>query len=657
MKITLKELFDFDKETGLVESGLIKVNTPDGYNNILAVDITLKNAIKLIISTDNFCIVVSMDHLLYSYGWVKSKLLKIGDFIDTINGYEKIISIKEDVVKEDLYDIQVSNNEYYANGIRSHNSTIRQTIELCVFGKVQGKSGKKMALTKLPNRRNGALYTGIYFKNNNNDDVVMKRYIQPNDFEMTVNGEPYTERFKIMSPKEKEKIIGYSYEIFKSFISLNMNDFKNFISLSKEDKENLLNKLFNLSELDTLYSITKDLDNNNQKLINELDNLIYKNDLDILDYQETIKKIQINKKVSKDDRLNELKEIIGAKKPIYDELEANIAACEEEKSKLNIKYSKLNKIRAEKEREKTKLEVELELLQDKINLYNSGICPTCDTHLIDDIHKKHLMIIREQLEQKNTLILNCDMYLEKCILEDAKISNANSTIYNNKAKYQEQISDLKSELSILKKEYSSLKNTPDDNTLDTILDKITNLKKINKEKREIILELNKKSDNYTELKNIFSVDGIRKSLIKNSLVPINKYLSYFLDKLNSPYNAILNDDFDANIYELNILEIDPETLSKGEDKKINIAIALSYLKMILELKHTNIIFFDEIFDGVDVNNIEVILKLLKEIATQHKINIIIVNHGMEQIVDISIFDKIISVKKNIFSNLEIIDNQ
>ena len=41
-------------------------------------------------------------------------------------------------------------------------------------------------------------------------------------------------------------------------------------------------------------------------------------------------------------------------------------------------------------------------------------------------------------------------------------------------------------------------------------------------------------------------------------------------------------------------------------------------------------------------------------AKEHKINIIIVNHGMEQIVDVSIFDKIIKVKKDIFSNIEII---
>ena len=61
-------------------------------------------------------------------------------------------------------------------------------------------------------------------------------------------------------------------------------------------------------------------------------------------------------------------------------------------------------------------------------------------------------------------------------------------------------------------------------------------------------------------------------------------VNYFLKMLKSEYSSILDDNFDAKIYELETLEIASETISKGEDKKINIAIALSYLKIILEMK-------------------------------------------------------------------------
>ena len=102
MKITLKDLYEFNKETGLVDSGHIKVKTKTGFKKIDAIDITARNSVKLHIETTNFNIKVSPDHLLYKHKWIKSKKLLIGDHIDTINGYEKIISITSDIVLDNL---------------------------------------------------------------------------------------------------------------------------------------------------------------------------------------------------------------------------------------------------------------------------------------------------------------------------------------------------------------------------------------------------------------------------------------------------------------------------------------------------------------------------------------------------------------------------
>ncbi len=541
-----------------------------------------------------------------------------------------------------------------ANG--TGKSTIKQSLELCLFGKVQGKSGKRLALTKLPNRRNGNLYSGVFFKNQDGDDVIMKRFIQPNSFEMYVNQEPFAERFKIMSEKEREKVIGYSFEVFKSFISLNMNDFKNFISLSKEDKENLLNKLFNLNELDVLFSITKELDINNQKLINELDDLIYRNEQTILEYRQTILNVKNNQRFSKEERMKELKELILSKKPLYTEIENKIKTLDDDRLESNKKMAKLNQLKSDKERESTKLEVEIESLKDKVNLYENGTCPVCDTDLSGDKHINHLSEIKKQIEDKTLLIDECNKYLQRCILEDTKIRNSNDSIYNRKSALQTDLSNLKIELVSLNNEYRFLKEQVVDNTLDTLETNINTLKDTNRQKTEVLSELNKKSETYEELKVLFSVEGIRKSMIKNAIQPINEHLNNFLIKLQSEYKAELNDNFDATIFELETLEIDPETMSKGEDKKVNIAIALSYLKMVLELKHSNVMFLDEIFDGIDIDNINLTLNVLREIAIDHKINIIVVHHGSEQIVDLSIFDKIIRTHKDIFSEIEVNNN-
>lgn len=654
MKITIKDLYDFNLKYKKLNN--IKIQTKYGLKDIECVDITAKNSIKIIVKTTSFELKTSPNHLLYKNGWIKVKKLKIGDFIDTINGYEKIISLDYDNKKEDLYDIQVENKEFYANNIRSHNSTIKQVIELCIFGKVQGKTGKRLSLKELPNRRNHALFSSINFNNHFGQEITMSRKIKPDEFKMTVDNENYTERFKRMGPKEREKLIGYSYEIFKSFISLNINDFKNFISLNKEDKENLLNKLFNLNNLDTLLSITKDLDKTNQKSINEYDNLIYDNDIKISDFKQTIQNIKDKEQFSKKEKLKKLKQTIFDKKPIYLKLENDIKEFNVDISKINKKFIKLNILKSDKEKERNKFEFENDVLEEKIKTYESGICPTCETILTNENHINHLKEFKLKIIDNNTNIEQCNNFLNRCILEYTKLKNNNSEIFNNKSKLIEEFNLLKIELGTLNQQYKELSDEKDDDiSTENLEERIINLKEKNKEYNELLLDLNHKSNTYEELKNIFNFDGIRKSLISNAIKPINKHLNDYLNKLNSEYKAVLNDNFDATIYELETLEINPETLSKGEDRKINIAIALSYLKIILELKHSNIIFLDEVFDGVDVKNIELILNLLKELSEEYKINIIIVTHGLAELKNFEKLKKnfsyIIETKKDIFSNL------
>lgn len=535
----------------------------------------------------------------------------------------------------------------------SGKSTLKMALELCIFGKVQGKTGKRLALSKLPNRRNNALYTGVYFQNNVMDEIVMKRFISPNNFSMTFNNEDHTEKFKKMSDKEREKIIGYSYDVFKSFISLNINDFKNFISLSKEDKENLLNKLFNLSQLDVLQSIVKELDKSNIDNTNKYEDIISENDQKITELRQTLLTIKNKQELSKEEKLKTIKESILSKKPIYDGLIIKIKECDTINLDINTKSGKLIKIRTNKEKERAKYDSKIELIKEKLSAYQKGVCPVCDTDLKDNSHLEHMDEIQKDLQYNEEELKKCDLFLERCILEDVKLRNANTKNYGDKISYGEQIAQLKAELATLNKQYKEIKDSEDTVSTEEIENNIISIKERNKEVKSLLNALKEKSDIYSELNQLFSFDGIRKSIISNALRPINKNLDYFLTKLDSEYKAKLNDNFDATIYELETLEVDPETLSKGEDRKINIAIALSYLKLILEMRHTNIMFLDEVFDGVDGDNIDLILKLLKEIALEYKINIIIVNHSKAEL---SNFHTVIKVKKDIFSNIEIHKN-
>ena len=102
-------------------------------------------------------------------------------------------------------------------------------------------------------------------------------------------------------------------------------------------------------------------------------------------------------------------------------------------------------------------------------------------------------------------------------------------------------------------------------------------------------------------------------------------------------------------------EIHVESLSMGEAKKINISLALSYLKLILKFRKLNILFLDEVFSSMQPENVELALDILKNFTKEFNLNIIIIDPKV-YFTDTSLgtnkFDRIIRINKEMsFSNI------
>jgi len=118
--------------------------------------------------------------------WVKSKDLKINSVIDTKYGKLTVKEISILDIKSDLMDLHVDGSEYYTNDIISHNSSLLDSFDFTLFGKVRGKKKKWSTLSTLVNRINGELLNCISF-NSNGVDVEVKRGISPNKLELWEN--------------------------------------------------------------------------------------------------------------------------------------------------------------------------------------------------------------------------------------------------------------------------------------------------------------------------------------------------------------------------------------------------------------------------------------------------------------------------------------
>jgi ABC-type Mn2+/Zn2+ transport system ATPase subunit len=115
-----------------------------------------------------------------------------------------------------------------------------------------------------------------------------------------------------------------------------------------------------------------------------------------------------------------------------------------------------------------------------------------------------------------------------------------------------------------------------------------------------------------------------------------------------PFEVKLDETFSADIKQFGT-SIETDSLSTGENKRVNIAILIAYLKLIRTKKFINILFLDEVFSSIDIEGIDSILSLLKSFANDYNINIFVVHHA---VLNQEMFDRILRINKDVFSSIE-----
>lgn len=519
-------------------------------------------------------------------------------------------------------------------------SSLLESFEYTLYGKVKsGKTRKWHTLKTLPNRINGELLNRIKF-NSNSTDVEIKRGISPNKLELWENGILNERAGKANLDKKIEEYIGMDIETFKSFISMSINDFKNFISLTNEEKQLLLDKLFNLEVINLLKNILKELVKNNKIRMTSLDSEINTLNESISSIQISIKKSIEREKANTQVEIDKIKEEMDSKKEEYKLLKEKVDKIKEKEAELN----------AELELEKKQYFTvghDIKSAQKDIDLYDSGKCPTCAT----SFDSQHFVTLRQTLVDKKKGFEEVKTEIEKnitSIKEKQKklneISSKVTTSFNDITYFLKNCKSQIERLTIKKSNEDSQKN-------ENITEFEETIKELESKKEfssENMTQSKEKELYYKELNRIFGEDGVKKNIIKGIIKPINHFISENVKKMSLPFDVKLDETFTAKITHLGN-QIDHETLSTGETKKINISILVAYLKLIRTKKNINILFLDEVFSSIDLEGIESILVLLKSFANEYNVNIFVVHHA---ILNQENFDRILRINKEVFSSIE-----
>lgn len=429
---------------------------------------------------------------------------------------------------------------------------------------------------------------------------------------------------------------------------MSMNDFLNFIHLKPEDKRNLLNRLFNLDDIDDYLTVTKEFISQNKKEKERISHEIVSIDGELKDYIKIIKenKVEDTSYTTKEDIKNDIMKV----REKYNLKQKEIKEVKDKISDFQVDIQKNRNEISIAETENIQRRTELNEIKSKIKIYESGQCPYCDSELKSHDHSKLLEDLKERekiLTEKIFENIGKTNYYREL---NNKISTQSRVLESGQSVLEDEFVDIKVEAKMLKDKYDNF-DEDKSKLINDIKEKGINLQKSKKEKIERISEINRDNESLVKLSEILGDRGARKSIISSLIPPINENLKKLLSHISFPYEVSLNENFDADIYDRNELT-HPEMSSNGEVRMLNICIAISYIQMVRKIKDINILFMDEVFQSVQKDNINLLLKLLKDFALENKIHLILVHHGLEE-VDSKIFDRIISVEKSFYSDLKI----
>lgn len=515
-------------------------------------------------------------------------------------------------------------------------SSLLSAFEYVKFNKVKGMKKKWATLSELPNRINNEMEVDIKFVSESTS-VKIIRGQNPSKLELYENDILFNRAGKANIDEQIQKYIGLDIDTYKGFVSMSVNDFKNFINLSSEDKRVLLDKLFNLQIIDTLNEILKTIARSTKDLLLKYDSELLTLEDSIKSVQKSIEKTEKLIKENKSNEIDTLKQLIESKKSYFLELKEKIKKIESKEKELSDAVESLRN-------EYTTYTSQINETTKQIDLYNSGKCPTCATDLKTDFYdslKNDLIVKKDKLAE---LRLTTETNIKDIKAKQVKLNEIKAT--TNKA-----FNDLTYEIKGYKTKIETLAKDESNEVKDNVkefLEAIEKMKSKKEKGEKKQAQLKDKLEYQKQLSKVFGEDGVKKSIISNIIEPINHFIKENLKCMHVPFEVELDDTFTAVIKHFST-EIDTDTLSTGETKKINIAIMMAYLKMIRTKKHINILFLDEVFSSIDTESIYDILELMRDFANSYNVNVFLVHHS---ILSEEFFDRIIKVNKDVFTTLE-----
>lgn len=524
----------------------------------------------------------------------------------------------------DFSDIHSLNLIIGVNG--TGKSSIAECITYLMYGKIEN-----FTASEIPNRTNKNFYGKIELDCDGHS-VIIERGLAPTIFTVTIDGNVVDTAGKTNVQDMLEEVYyRIPYSVFKNIIVLSINDFKSLVNLNLSDKRNIIDRIFGFTIFNEVLKKVKED-------VKGIDSEISENSGSLRANNNSIERI-----IS---QVNELKNNMVSQDEIK-KLALNIQETEEKEKKNEENIQKLEETREKIKREALEKSVDvkdakkrIEEIDKKIKLIDSGRCPMCGSSLeTDEFREEKENLLEERKSCEETIKLITDIVNES--VRKIEILNKNITTFKGNSQRSNIIelkSDLKSKISANETKVDPLIETK--NQIEGDIAKLT-------EEQNILSE---KKLNYSILLKMLGEDGgIKQMIAKSYIKDLNNIIAQTIDFMNMPYSVMFDSNFNTTIMQ-NGSKVNYKTLSTGEKKRVDFATIISFVKLLkLQYGELNLLFIDELFSNIDIDGVDDMLQLLKDLCQELSLNIFLIHHArLENIMFDNVFE---TTKKDTFSHL------
>lgn len=517
----------------------------------------------------------------------------------------------------------------------SGKSTILSLPCIALFGKTPG-----LTKSAIHNRINKHGWIKAVIEKGGHEYII-ERSFTPNDLQVFRDGVNINS-YGVASAQDyiDKEIADIPIKAFTNMISISMKKFKSFLTMAPVDRKEIIDRVFNLEVVNIAFEKIK-------KDAREIGNMINTNNNTLFQLTQTLQNATLElSKLQETNQLSENQATIDANNLKIQQDNSNIKKLTDALSEHSTKQINASKVIEDIKKQQYENNYNIQLIQQKIDLYSHDKCPTCGMSFSTDSVKNLKTQLEDLLKQKGTIVKD----LEK------KAADANKTYTDiteylgklNNAIYQLQL-DIRTLTAQNNTLTEQLKQSSEYQAINNIINNTT------KQIEDIKTQIGNDTEKLKELQiltTVYSIDGVKQKVIVNYLPILNKEIEDNLELVNFPYQLEIDTKFEPHLKELGV-ELTPESLSDGEETRVDLIVLCSLFKLLKRRFPTiNILSIDEVLSSLDNETSGMVLDFLRHFAKDNNLSCFIVSHTDLYLDN---FNKIINVTKDGFSKIEIVD--